>query len=433
MSGLQSLLLQPSTTPSSRPLIQVLRDDSIGIDVAKKSRPDGTLFDSKSLDDDEEDDEENDGPPPIFQSVSSDTTKVIKSADNDYAAEPPTLAEQLLAEATLAKEMQQRHRTQQERKNATKATFGMKKGFLNSSSSSTKQKANNNKKAGGEQRISKVLSKTNKGNAAAPSANQTSQVNLIHELDDEGNMIPSASTNNSLSNTINSNNYNNNPLHLPEVQSAMKLPPSSQWATPDLLDTITRSHPNLVHGLNDPRYTAALHDMQTKPKETLEVLQKTNPEIVNWLMEFCGVLGQHFSQLGEEMDGKQANGGGDGTNDGNKTKDLGSKVREMGLLERRALEKHRQMQAVTNDEPTHRRASGQDDAVASSPPTSKEMDDQVSAILANEELRSILMDPVMQNIMDECSTGNKFRYYLAHDEFGPKLRLLLEAGLIQMA
>jgi hypothetical protein len=431
MSGLQSLLLQPSTTPSSRPLIQVLRDDSIGIDVAKKSRPDGTLFDSKSLDDDEEDDEENDGPPPIFQSVSSDTTKVIKSADNDYAAEPPTLAEQLLAEATLAKEMQQRHRTQQERKNATKATFGMKKGFLNSSSSSTKQKANNNKKAGGEQRISKVLSKTNKGNAAAPSANQTSQVNLIHELDDEGNMIPSSSTNNSLSNTIKRNN--NNPLHLPEVQSAMKLPPSSQWATPDLLDTITHSHPNLVHGLNDPRYTAALHDMQTKPKETLEVLQKTNPEIVNWLMEFCGVLGQHFSQLGEEMDGKQANGGGDGTNDGNKTKDLGSKVREMGLLERRALEKHRQMQAVTNDEPTHRRASGQDDGVASSSPTSKEMDDQVSTILANEELRSILMDPVIQNIMDECSTGNKFRYYLAHDEFGPKLRLLLEAGLIQMA
>jgi hypothetical protein len=412
-----------------------LRDDSIGIDVAKKSRPDGTLFDSKSLDDDEEDDEENDGPPPIFQSVSSDTTKVIKSADNDYAAEPPTLAEQLLAEATLAKEMQQRHRTQQERKNATKATFGMKKGFLNSSSSSTKQKANNKKKAGGEQRISKVLSEKNKGNAVAPSANQTAQVNLIHELDDEGNMIPSSSTNNSLSNTINNNNNNNNnPLHLPEVQSAMKLPPSSQWATPDLLDTITHSHPNLVHGLNDPRYTAALHDMQTKPKETLEVLQKTNPEIVNWLMEFCGVLGQHFSQLGEEMDGKQAKGDGDGTNDGKKTKDLlGSKVREMGLLERRALEKHRQMQAVKDDEPTHRRASGQDDGVASSSPTSKEMDDQVSTILANEELRSILMDPVIQNIMDECSTGNKFRYYLAHDEFGPKLRLLLEAGLIQMA
>jgi hypothetical protein len=236
-----------------------------------------------------------------------------------------------------------------------------------------------------------------------------------------------------LSNTINNNNNNNNPLHLPEVQSAMKLPPSSQWATPDLLDTITHSHPNLVHGLNDPRYTAALHDMQTKPKETLDVLQKTNPEIVNWLMEFCGVLGEHFSQLGEEMDGKQAKGDGDGTNDGKKTKDIGSKVREMGLLERRALEKRRHMQAVKNDEPTQQRASGQNDVAASSPLVSKEMDDQVSTILANEELRSILMDPVMQNIMVECSTGNKFRYYLAHDKFGPKLQLLLEAGLIQMA
>ena len=412
------LLLQPSVTSSSRPLIQVLRDDSIGIDAAKKSRPDGTLFDSKSLDDEEEDDEENDGPPPIFQS--SATTKVIKSANNDYAVEPPTLAEQLLAEATLAKEMQQRQRTQQERKNATKATFGMKKGFLNSSST-TKQRVSNTKKVSGK----------NKGNAVAPSANQSAQVNLIHELDDEGDMIPSTSTNNSLSNTIKNNN--DNPLHLPEVQSAMNLPPSAQWATPDLLDSITHSHPNLARGLNDPRYTAALHDMQTKPKETLEVLQKTNPEIVAWLMEFCGLLGEHFSQMGEELDGGTKTKDGDDTNDGKRTKDNGSKVREMGLLETRALEKHRQMQSVKDDEPTQRRASGTDDGVASSSPISKEMDDQVSTILANEELRSILMDPIIQNVMDECSTGNKLRYYLAHDEFGPKLRLLLEAGLIQMA
>ena len=108
-------------------------------------------------------------------------------------------------------------------------------------------------------------------------------------------------------------------------------------------------------------------------------------------------------------------------------------MREMGLLETRALEKHRQMQTVKDDEPTQRRASGTDDGVASSSPMSKEMDDQVSTILANEKLRSILMDPIIQNVMDECSTGNKLRYYLAHDEFGPKLRLLLEAGLIQMA
>lgn len=433
MSGLQSLLLKPSVTPSSRPLIQVLRDDSIEVDAAKKFRLDGKLFDSKSLDDEEEDDEENDVPPPIFQCASSATTYMIKCGQPNLttpvAAEPPTLAEQLLAEATSAKEMQQRQQTIQERHNATKATFGMKKGFLNSSST-TKQRVSNMKKVGGQQRISKVSSEKNKGNAAAPSTNQTAQVNLIHELDNEGNMIPSSSTQHSLSNTIKNNN--SNLLHLPEVQSAMNLSPSAQWATPDLLDTITHSHPNLARGLNDPRYTAALHDMQTKPKETLEVLQKTNPEIVNWLMEFCGVLGEHFSEMGEEMDSKQANNGDD-TNDGNKTKDLGSKVREMGLLETRALEKHRQMQARKDDESTQRRASGTDDGFESSPPISKEMDEHVSNILANEELRSILLDPIIQNIMDECSTGNKLRYYLAHDEVGPKLRLLLKAGLIQVA
>jgi len=40
--------------------------------------------------------------------------------------------------------------------------------------------------------------------------------------------------------------------------------------------------------------------MQTNPKETLERLKQTSPEIVDWLMEFCGVMGEHFVKLGED-------------------------------------------------------------------------------------------------------------------------------------
>jgi hypothetical protein len=242
-----------------------------------------------------------------------------------------------------------------------------------------------------------------------------SQNNLIYELDSNGNMIPSpCSSQQSPSNDI------NNPLHLPEVQSSIishLQSNSAQWATSDLLDTITKSHPMLARGMHDPRYTAALQSMQTKPKETLELLKETSPDIVEWLMEFCSVMGEHFLRVGEERDGKEG-----GVNDGEK--EGGAKVRELGPLEKKALERHHEMQIAKDDN------SARDVRNPSNP--SKEMDNQVSSILANEELRSILMDPVMQAIMEECSTGNKLRYYMTHEEFGPKLRRLMDVGLIQL-
>lgn len=414
--GLRSLLLEQSVKQTSSPsqsLIQVLHSDENG---ARDHGGSASTFYSKSLDDEDDDGE----PPPIFQDTSSGNIKPV----NDYgcrwqslAAETPTLAEQLLAEAKLAKEKQQREQKQQERLSANKSTFGMKKGFLNSSSS--KKKDSSKKNFGIEQRISKVSSEKCVGDdaVAAREGDGSNAIhdNLIHELDNDGNMLPSSYK----------QNNTHNPLHLPEVQSAV-LPPSAQWATPDILDTITHSHPNLARGLKDPQYTAALQDMQHKPKETVELLQKTNPEIVDWLMEFCDVLGKHFLQIGEELDGKMECGY---TNEGEETKGGAAKVREIGLLEKRALERHQKMRTAKDDVPGTQ-AGAQD---ANAHPSKDMMDDQVSIILANEELRSILMDPVMQNIMEECSTGNKLPRYMTHEVYGPKLRLLMEAGLIQMA
>ena len=92
-------------------------------------------------------------------------------------------------------------------------------------------------------------------------------------------MLPPTSQPTSFSNNNTSkpsSNDKNNPLHLPEVQSAMlsRLQTNSdQWATPDLLDTITQNYPKLARGMNDPQYMAALQCMQTNPKETLERLR----------------------------------------------------------------------------------------------------------------------------------------------------------------
>ena len=57
----------------------------------------------------------------------------------------------------------------------------------------------------------------------------------------------------------------------------------------------------------------------------------------------------------------------------------------MGPLEKKALDKHKKMQKENVFE----------------------IDSEVSSILANDELRSILLDPQMQQIMEECSTGSK--------------------------
>ncbi len=181
---LKSLLLEPPAQHSSslaRPLIQVVRSERD--DAAKDN---GEMpFDSKSLDEDygpedDDDDDDDGGPPPIFRATSLARPVIATSAeilsvlrgqrtrtDSSICVSQnhsePSLAEQLLAEATLAKEKLQRQQQQKEQQRAKKSTFGMKKGFLNSSSS---KKGSSKKKVGGDQSTSKLVPEKNRGDAA---------------------------------------------------------------------------------------------------------------------------------------------------------------------------------------------------------------------------------------------------------------------------
>ena len=228
-------------------------------------------------------------------------------------------------------------------------------------------------------------------------------------------MVPPTATSD---NNIKQNTDKNNPLQLPEVQSAMLShlqTNSDQWATPDLLDSITQNHPKLAQGMQNPQYMAALQSMQRNPKETLERLKQTSPEIVDWLMEFCGVMGEHFVTLGgdgkDKKDEKVASSNEDSNGSG--LPPLPSqKIREIGPLEKKALEKH-QKESTKQQLPKE--------------------DEKVSSILGDEELRSILLDPKMQEVMRECSQGNKLNYYMSHPEIGPKLQRLVQAKLMQVA
>ncbi|KAL7541990.1 hypothetical protein ACHAXR_011732 [Thalassiosira sp. AJA248-18] len=454
-------ILHSSSSP--RPLIEVVRSDEKGTE----RKQEGVVpLESAMKNDDNDDDDDDDAPPPIHFHGASTAKKELSRASpaknkaqsikqvhhptND-APPPPPLAEQLLVDAKMAKQKQQSQQTQREKQRAKKSTFGLKKGFLNSSNKSSKKTSRKNASArqGSGSSRSQVdgISKFDPLKGDATVGQNGDENNLIYELDNDGNMVPSLSPSSSTevpSATASSNNKNN-PLHLPEVQSAMLShlqSQSSQWATPDLLNSISQNHPKLASGMNDPRYMKALQSMQTNPKETLERCKKESPEIMEWLMEFCGVMGAHFVRLGEEQDGGEGNktkkggeskvevasldgGGGGGS----------TKVREMGPLEEKALRRHHVQKQNVSESSTQRKEQADPASTQSKQHTSptNAMDNQVASILADEELRSILLDPKMQKVMEECQNGNKLRYYMGHEEYSPKIRRLMEAGLIRFA
>jgi len=55
----------------------------------------------------------------------------------------------------------------------------------------------------------------------------------------------------------------------------------------------------------------------------------------------------------------------------------------------------------------------------------------------DDEVTKILLDPKIQQVMEECASDSvgagKLQYYLRHGVFGPKLRELMKAGLLKLA
>ena len=54
----------------------------------------------------------------------------------------------------------------------------------------------------------------------------------------------------------------------------------------------------------------------------------------------------------------------------------------------------------------------------------------------DDEVTKILLDPKIQQVMEECASDSvgagKLQYYLRHDDFGPRLRELMKAGLLKL-
>ena len=117
-------------------------------------------------------------------------------------------------------------------------------------------------------------------------------------------------------------------------------------------------------------------------------------------MEFLSVMGDHFVMLGEDErrteEGKK------------KDKVLEEELklsREMGPLEEKAMRRSQKAQP-TSDQKQQEKSNSMDD-------------EEVTKILSNDALRSILLDPKMQQVMEECGSdgggAEKLRYYMLHE------------------
>ncbi|CAK4078498.1 unnamed protein product [Aphanomyces euteiches] len=177
-----------------------------------------------------------------------------------------------------------------------------------------------------------------------------------------------------------------NSLKLPEVQAAMSemqnLKPED-WMTPDLFEKLAKD-PKLSQALQNPRFTAAIQEMSTNPTAAMLKYQN-DPDVGVMFKDFMNFMGHHFEHLGKIEEEKER------------------KSREE--IQRDALK---------------------------SMSTSPEEDAQVQRILADPELMDILGDPAMQQVLHACQKPCALRSYMNDAIYGPKIRKLADAGLVQL-
>eukprot|EP00814_Leptocylindrus_danicus_P007106 CAMPEP_0116040300 /NCGR_PEP_ID=MMETSP0321-20121206/24273_1 /TAXON_ID=163516 /ORGANISM="Leptocylindrus danicus var. danicus, Strain B650" /LENGTH=455 /DNA_ID=CAMNT_0003520081 /DNA_START=81 /DNA_END=1448 /DNA_ORIENTATION=+ len=178
-----------------------------------------------------------------------------------------------------------------------------------------------------------------------------------------------------------------------EVQEAMEanalglLSGAADWATPDLIEKFA-NNPRLCKFLSDPKFMKIVRALEQNPKATFASLEN-EPELLASLNEFCSLMGDHFTKLDKEKQDKES----------------------IGPLAKEALERH---------------SIGWDSNV------SKEEQDKVNKILADRDLSRILMDPEMQVIIKECNEPGQMLKYMRDSVYGPKLRQLINAGLLKV-
>ena len=64
-------------------------------------------------------------------------------------------------------------------------------------------------------------------------------------------------------------------------------------------------HPVLSKALHDPQLAQVMSQFQSNPKAVLQAAAG-NPEVQEFLKEFCALMGDHFSDLADKEEEKQS-------------------------------------------------------------------------------------------------------------------------------
>lgn len=270
---------------------------------------------------------------------------------------------------------------------------------------------------------------------------------------------------------IKSDNTMQTPNVLPEVQEAMQAQSSpvfqsKAWVTDDLLEKILKN-PRLSEKFLHPRFNDALSLFQQEPQKAMQVC-KDDPEMAEFIQEFCSLMGEHFTQLAE----KQAQ------EEGSSAATFASPVSSTEFQEKMPHLQHPLLvPTVTNKTTAGTKLSSVPPTSSSSPQTSKseafsstsnaspsnsdlddrqpvaegesstskytqravqtdEMDEQVKNILTNPDLVEILKDGEVQRLFALLRTDPiKGQRYLqcSNLELRQKIQVLINAGLLQIA
>ena len=72
------------------------------------------------------------------------------------------------------------------------------------------------------------------------------------------------------------------------------------WVTDNLLEKVTKN-PKLAKQFADPNFSEAIQLFQSNPQKVMEMCQN-NEELREFIQEFCALMGDHFTKLGEKQE-----------------------------------------------------------------------------------------------------------------------------------
>lgn len=189
-----------------------------------------------------------------------------------------------------------------------------------------------------------------------------------------------------------------------------------EWMTPDLLEQF-KANDIISAGMANPKCVTAMQLLQTNPAAA-KMKFEHDPEVSIFLAEFGRVMAAHFEKLGGS--GSSSSGVSGSTN----APPSGSKIAEIGPLQAEALSRAKKIEKTKG--PTTVNVGGST--------SMQDADDKrVQEVLADDELRTMLLDPELQRVIQECNNPALLRKHMQDPVTAYKIKKLCNSGLLGIA